>query len=319
MAGGARDFAEGEPCWTDAMLSDVEAGKRFYGELLGWTFGGPVAERDAYTVALLQGREAAALFAKPDGRMPTAWNLYFATYDAGATLARVRQAGGQVLMGPTLVPGMGTNAFATDPSGAVFGLWQPEERSGFGVVREPGAYVWSELLTREEDAGAVDSFYTAVFGYGTHKADFGADSEAAGEDFAVWTPAAPGGDAGADGGVDGGADGGGADGGGADGGGADGGGADGGVRDGAQGGGAEDAAAVCGRGFLGATHPPEMPPHFLTYFSVTDCDAAVDTAVRLGGRVRGGPTDTAYGRHALLVDDQGADFAVMRPGSAGQG
>ncbi|GAA2061279.1 VOC family protein [Streptomyces albiaxialis] len=276
MGAGARDFAEGEPCWTDAMLSDVEAGKRFYGELLGWTFGDPVAERDAYTFALLQGREAAALFAKPDGRMPTAWNLYLATADAEAALARVRQAGGQVLMGPMRVPGMGTNAFATDPSGAAFGLWQPEERSGFGVVREPGAYVWSELLTREEDAEAVDSFYAAVFGYGTYKADFGEDSEAAGQDFAVWTPAD--------------------------------------VGHAAAGGGADDSAAVCGRGFLGATHPPEMPPHFLPYFSVTDCDAAADTAVRLGGRVRGGPTDTAYGRHALLVDDQGADFAVLRPG-----
>ena len=32
-------FAEGEPCWVDVSLPDVEAGKRFYGELFGWTFG----------------------------------------------------------------------------------------------------------------------------------------------------------------------------------------------------------------------------------------------------------------------------------------
>ena len=39
MAVRAETFAEGVPCWADAMLSDVEAGKRFYGELFGWTFG----------------------------------------------------------------------------------------------------------------------------------------------------------------------------------------------------------------------------------------------------------------------------------------
>ena len=32
-------YGEGVPCWVDAQLPDVEAGKRFYGELFGWTFG----------------------------------------------------------------------------------------------------------------------------------------------------------------------------------------------------------------------------------------------------------------------------------------
>src|ERR1051325_10535966 len=28
---------EGAPCWADAMFSDLEGAKRFYGEVLGWT------------------------------------------------------------------------------------------------------------------------------------------------------------------------------------------------------------------------------------------------------------------------------------------
>ncbi|MGN9814636.1 VOC family protein [Streptomyces sp. SD11] len=39
MAGSdSAAFAEGVPCWIDAQLPDVEAGKRFYGGLFGWTF-----------------------------------------------------------------------------------------------------------------------------------------------------------------------------------------------------------------------------------------------------------------------------------------
>ena len=30
---------EGTPCWADAMFTDVEGAKSFYGEVLGWTFG----------------------------------------------------------------------------------------------------------------------------------------------------------------------------------------------------------------------------------------------------------------------------------------
>lgn len=31
-------FARSAPCWVDVQLPDLEAGKRFYGELFGWTF-----------------------------------------------------------------------------------------------------------------------------------------------------------------------------------------------------------------------------------------------------------------------------------------
>lgn len=37
---GPAAFPEGVPCWVDAQLADVAAGKRFYGELFGWTFEG---------------------------------------------------------------------------------------------------------------------------------------------------------------------------------------------------------------------------------------------------------------------------------------
>jgi predicted enzyme related to lactoylglutathione lyase len=179
-------FADGVPCWADAMLPDVEAGKRFYGELFGWTFTEGLKEYGYYTGAFRgsdRGR-VAALVPKPDGRMPTVWGIYFASSDAEATSARIRAAGGQVITPPMIVEPFGTMVTAADPSGAVFGVWQPAEHEGFDVTGAPGTYVWTEVYTR--DPGRVDAFYEAVFGFsGKQLFD---TSQAGGIDFRVYSP-----------------------------------------------------------------------------------------------------------------------------------
>ena len=52
-------------------------------------------------------------------------------------------------------------------------------------------------------------------------------------------------------------------------------------------------------------------PQWLPYVGVTDVDAATATVTRLGGRTQTPPTDLPNGgRHAVLVDPQGAPFGV---------
>ncbi|MEU6589074.1 VOC family protein [Streptomyces sp. NPDC046881] len=165
-------YKEGVPCWVDAQLPDVEAGKRFYGELFGWTFE---AAYGSSVWARLDGDLVASLAPKTDGRMPTVWTVSFATSDAEALGRRITAAGGQMVMAPFPVGGLGTAALAADPEGAVFGLWQPGTHTGFGRRREPGTFVWAELYTR--DTAAANTFYgglfrDALFGTGAEP-DFG--------------------------------------------------------------------------------------------------------------------------------------------------
>lgn len=153
----------------DAQLPDVEAGKRFYGELFGWTFreqpyGGSVW-------ALHHGEPVAALARKADGRMPTVWTVYFATPDVESLADRVWAAGGQVVTAPLPVGDLGTTALVTDPEGAVFGLWEPGTHPGFGKRHEFGTFVWAELYAR--DTEAANTFYGELF----HDALFGPDAE----------------------------------------------------------------------------------------------------------------------------------------------
>ena len=176
-------YAEGAPCWAVAMLPDVAAGKRFYGELLGWSFGDPDPERHTYTTATLGGRAVAGLLAKPDGRMPTDWNVHLCVPDAAAAVARVRDAGGQVIIEPFPLGKAGVTAVAADPGGAVFQLWQPGTMTGFAATGEPGAYAWAEVHVRAGDKEEVDRFYSEVFGFAT--ADL---TDTLGEDFLMWAP-----------------------------------------------------------------------------------------------------------------------------------
>ncbi|MFI0740005.1 VOC family protein [Streptomyces sp. NPDC021100] len=173
------------PCWADVTLPDVEAGKRFYGGLFGWTFEEGDPEAGPYARALHEGAEVAALAPKPDGRMPTAWCVYFSSPDAEATAERIRAEGGQVVTGPARAGGYGTLLLAADPGGAVFGVWQAAAHRGFGKRGTPGAYGWAEVYTREP--AAVDAFYERVFGLTAH--DLGEPGEGDGFDYVVWTPA----------------------------------------------------------------------------------------------------------------------------------
>jgi predicted enzyme related to lactoylglutathione lyase len=168
----ASGYAEGVPCWADVQLPDVEAGKRFYGGLFGWTFedaGGGAAW------ARLDGAAVARLARKRDGRMPTVWTVYFATPDARDLARRILAAGGQIVNDPVPVRDLGTAALAADPTGAVFGIWQAARHPGFGVRHAPGTFAWAQLYTSDTDT--ANTFYgrlftDALFGAGADP-DFG--------------------------------------------------------------------------------------------------------------------------------------------------
>jgi len=57
-----------------------------------------------------------------------------------------------------------------------------------------------------------------------------------------------------------------------------------------------------------------MPPHWLVYIAVDDCDATVQKATDLGGKVMKPAEDIpGVGRFAILLDPQGAAIAILKP------
>lgn len=161
-------YPPGTPCWVDLVTHDQRAALDFYSDVFGWSCAMGPPEAGGYSVCTLRGRPVAgivsarAIRAKPVP--PTVWVTYLAVDDADAAQRAITERGGSVVLPVTDVDDLGRVMLACDPPGAVFGVWQPLDLPGAGVVNEPGALVWSELNTR--DAAASGAFYRDVFGVG---------------------------------------------------------------------------------------------------------------------------------------------------------
>lgn len=153
---------QGAPCWVSLLVHGLEAIQDFYSQLFGWEFESTPQPFGPYVRATLNGRAVAGIGELPrDRHMPIAWTTYFGTADADSTAERIRDYGGTVGVGPLDASDAGRMAIASDPLGAVFGIWQPLRYTGAEVLGEPGSMAWNELVTRE--SSMVGKFYTAVF------------------------------------------------------------------------------------------------------------------------------------------------------------
>ena len=162
--------APGTPGWFDLMTRDPAGARTFYAALFGWDYDISGPEFAHYAMAKLDGRMAAGVGGQPPGAsFPSAWNVYFIVDDLDATVARMRDAGGTVMVGPMPVGAQGRLAMGTDATGAAVGCWEPGNHGGAQVRGEPGAMTWCEVNTR--DAAAATRFYQAVFGLEPHALD----------------------------------------------------------------------------------------------------------------------------------------------------
>jgi uncharacterized protein len=165
-------YMPGTPSWVDLGSPDLEAAAGFYGALFGWDV--PKSENaeqtGGYRQAMLRGKPVAGVMPLMQEGQPPAWSSYISVEDADATAAKVKDAGGTVLVEPMDVMDLGRMAIFADPTGAVFGIWQPGTFIGAEIVSETGALLWNELNTR--DTGAAKSFYGDVFGWSFEEREF---------------------------------------------------------------------------------------------------------------------------------------------------
>jgi len=163
-------YTPGTPCWVSLMVHGLATTEEFYRELFGWEFTPGPRQLGSYARALLDGHDVAGIGQFPAGRpLPVAWTPYLASDDVDRDAERVRLCGGTVGVGPLDAGDTGRLAICSDPSGAVFGLWQAASRLGTGLTGVHGTPAWNELLTY--DTETVTKFYETLFGYTTESAD----------------------------------------------------------------------------------------------------------------------------------------------------
>lgn len=277
-----KTYPEGVPSWVDTEQRDLEAAKRFYGGLFGWTFAEatPPGTPLRYVVAQLGGHDVAGLSVPADPDAPAdpgarnqrpAWNTYVAVSDADAAAARIEAAGGRVLQAPTDAGEGGRWAGCADPAGVEFRVWQARRRLGAQAVNIPGSWNFSDLHTASPDEAA--SFYAAVFGWAFDDLGFGVMIRRPGYGDHLEATTDPE------------------------------------IRD-------RQAEFQAPPGFedaIGWVAPVDAgeAPHWHVSFTVADRDEAATAAERLGGAVLA-REDTAWVRTAVVQDPQGARFTVSQ-------
>ena len=271
-------YIPGVPCWVDTSQPDPEAAVAFYRGLFGWDFADamPPGSEGKYFIARIRGGDVAAVGSSPPGTPPTAvWNTYVCVESADETVAKVRDAGGEVLIEPFDVMDAGRMAVFADPEGAAFCVWEARKNQGARIVNEHGALNFNGLNTRDVDA--AKAFYGAVFGWRTLSLGGGAE---------MWT--LPGyGDHLEQGNPD--------------------------LRKQIAEAGApagfEDVVASISQI---ADDQPDVAPHWNVTFAVDDADAIAARASELGGTVVVAPFDAPWVRMTVITDPQGATFTASK-------
>jgi predicted enzyme related to lactoylglutathione lyase len=263
---------------VDTNQPDPEAAVDFYGGLFGWDFedvtqpGSP----GSYFVGRIRGGDVAAVGSIPDGMPPMAvWNSYVWVESADETAGKAVEAGGSVVMDAFDVGDAGRMAACTDPEGAVFFLWQPNEHRGATVVNEHGSLNFNNLNTRELDR--AKEFYGAVFGWETLSVDGGFEMwslRAYGDRLEELNPGTR-------------------------------------ERMAEVGGPPGFENVVAGINPIGDDQP-DTPAHWGVTFAVDDADAIARTAEELGGAVLVPPFDAPWVRMTVLADPQGATFTASK-------
>jgi predicted enzyme related to lactoylglutathione lyase len=166
-------YEPGTPSWVElGGIPDIEVAVGFYGGLFGWDVPEPenAEQTGGYRQAMLRGKPVAGMMPLMQEGQPTVWSTYVSVADADATAAAVKEAGGNTIAEPMDVMDLGRMAVFADPTGAVFGIWQPGTFIGAEVVNEANAVVWNELNTRDPEASKA--FYGSVFGWGFEEREF---------------------------------------------------------------------------------------------------------------------------------------------------
>ncbi len=158
------EYAHGTPTWIDLATTDVSGAESFYGGILGWEADRIPTGDTFYSMQRVRELDVAGIFEQQDDQkasgMPPAWNTYIAVDDVEAATARVKPAGGMVIMEPFDVMDVGRMSVIGDPTGAVVSLWQSKGNPRAPLDAEHGAVAWNELTST--DAPKSRAFLTEV-------------------------------------------------------------------------------------------------------------------------------------------------------------
>lgn len=168
----------GDFIWYELMTTDHAASRAFYGSVVGWTIadnpdpdaGGVDYRMIRRTDGGMAGGVLTLSAAMCEGGARPCWIGYIHVPDVDATARAAEQAGGAVLMPPSIMEQVGRMAMVADPQGAPFYIFDPlpppddpDATSDAFSVDQPQHIRWNELNAADLDPALA--FYCGLFGW----------------------------------------------------------------------------------------------------------------------------------------------------------
>ena len=153
------------PAGSTSARADIPKAIGFYASLFGWNIEQGGRRRSAATrwPGSTAGTSAGiGPIMGPPGT-PSTWTTYFASPTPTPPRPRSPAPAASSLTARWTSWTSGRLVVAADVTGAVFGVWQARNHTGVQVANVPGAFTWSEHMSR--DFEGAKAFYAAVFGY----------------------------------------------------------------------------------------------------------------------------------------------------------
>jgi uncharacterized protein len=110
--------------WNELQTRDSQAAKAFFEAVLDWTID---ADPSGYLLSKVDGRTQAGIMQMDEnwgGDVPNNWAVYFAVENLEASVAKVKELGGNVLVPPMAAGEMGQFSVVQDPQGGAFTIMQ---------------------------------------------------------------------------------------------------------------------------------------------------------------------------------------------------
>lgn len=114
----------GAMMWNELATRDLEKAKGFYKKVFGWEYE---TNEDGYVSIKNNGRYNGGMMAMDEsyGEMPSVWTVYFNVEDLDASIKKVEELGGKVMV-KAEAPGVGPFAVINDSTGASLTIMEAE-------------------------------------------------------------------------------------------------------------------------------------------------------------------------------------------------
>lgn len=156
----------GKFVWADLVAPDIQAARRFYRKMFGWSYRTLDGDGRPYTLASVNGQPVAGMIQRREEQTHIAagrWVGFVSVADVAAASRYTLSKGGKVLVEPHDLPARGEMAILADPDEVPIGVITSASGDRDDFLVEEGEWVWA--LYQSPAAASAAAFYQDLAGY----------------------------------------------------------------------------------------------------------------------------------------------------------